>query len=464
MQRKTKNRVPSTLNLVALAEITQVHAKKSRQWLGNYRYFRANSGTGSRKGPRRNRLPAGGAVMKWITGILFALAVNLCWAQAGEFRPASSNVWDAQYPRVDAAGRVQVRVKAPDATAVKLNFWNGPKVAMQKQSDGFWTVTTAPLVPGFHYYTVIVDGAEVADPGSRAFFGGSRYASAVEIPEPGATYYAIKDVPHGQVREVWYPSKVTGGWRHALVYLPPDYDTQTKTRYPVLYLQHGGGEDETGWIRQGRANFILDNLIAARESQPMIVVMAYGYARRAGEAAPDMESKRFGSPEMLQAMHDMAAIFEDDVTQALIPFIDRTFRTLADRDHRAMAGLSMGGMQTFHITLNHLDLFSHIGGFSGAGGLLGARDRKLDPKSDYNRVFADPVAFAKQVHVLWLGVGTAESERFRTGIRRLHEGLNDAGIRHVYVESQGTDHEWQTWRRALHDFAPRLFRTSESGT
>jgi enterochelin esterase-like enzyme len=395
--------------------------------------------------------------MKRMMGIVFALAASMCWAAPGEFRPATTNVWDAPYPRVDDAGRVQVRVKAPDASKVKLNFWSGPKLDMQKQADGFWMVTTEPLVPGLHYYTVNVDGADVSDPGSHAFFGGTRHASAVEIPEPGSTYYSIQDVPHGQVREVWYHSKVTGTWRHALVYLPPGYDSDTKTRYPVLYLQHGGGEDETGWIRQGRANFILDNLIAARESKPMIVVMAYGYARRAGESPPDLAGPAFGSPEMRKAMQAMAATFEDDVTQALIPFVDKTFRTLRDRDHRAMAGLSMGGMQTFHITLKHLDLFSHIGGFSGAGGLL-APDRKFDPKTDYNGAFADAAAFAKKVHVLWLGVGTAESERFLAGIRGLHEGLTAANIQHVYVESQGTDHEWQTWRRALKDFAPRLFQ------
>jgi len=403
--------------------------------------------------------------MKWMAAIVCALAANVCWAQAaGDFRPASTNVWGAQYPRIDDAGRVQVRVKAPEATKVRLNFWNGPKVQMQKESDGFWTVTTEPLVPGFHYYTVVIDGAEVSDPGSHAFFGGTRHASAVEIPEPGSTYYSIQDVPHGQVREVWYHSKVTGTWRHALVYLPPGYDSQTKTRYPVLYLQHGGGEDETGWIRQGRANFILDNLIAAREAEPMIVVMAYGYARRAGETPPDTTATAFGSPQMLKAMQDMASTFEDDVTQALIPFVDETYRTLADRDNRAMAGLSMGGMQTFHITLNHLDLFSHIGGFSGAGGLLQPGGGKFDPKTDYNGVFADAPAFAKKVHVLWLGVGSAEAERFLVGIRGLHEGLNAAGIKHVYVESPGTDHEWQTWRRALKDFAPRLFKNRKART
>jgi enterochelin esterase-like enzyme len=392
------------------------------------------------------------------SAILIFLFASLGWAQqSGDFQPSSTNVWGADYPRVDSTGRVEVRVKAPEATKVKLNFWSGPKVDMVKQPDGFWTVTTTPLVPGFHYYSLNIDGADVADPGTHAYFGGGRPASGVEVPESGSTYYSIQDVPHGQVREVWYNSKVTGTWRHALVYLPPNYDADKKVRYPVLYLQHGGGEDETGWIRQAHADFILDNLIAAKSCKPMIVVMAYGYARRAGQAPPDLTGKPFGSPEMLKAMQDMSAAFEDDVTQALIPFVDSTYRTLSDRDHRAMAGLSMGGMQTFQITLDHLDLFSYIGGFSGAGGMLVLGNRKLDPKTDYNGVFADPAAFAKKVHLLWIGVGTNEPERMRAGIQRLHTSLQEANIQHIFYESPGTDHEWQTWRRDLKDFAPRLF-------
>jgi enterochelin esterase-like enzyme len=394
--------------------------------------------------------------MKPILIVTLLLFPTVSWCQESNFRPAETNVWGAEYPRLDSAGRVQIRTKAPDASKVKVNFWSGPKVDMEKQSDGFWTITTPPLVPGLHYYMLNIDGAEVADTNSQGFFGGGKYASAVEVPEPGSTYYAIEDVPHGQVREVWYHSKVTGTWRHALVYLPPDYDRQTKVHYPVLYLQHGAGEDETGWVRQGRANFILDNLIAAGSCKPIIVVMAYGYARRAGQA-PDLTVKPWGSPEMLKDMQDMSLVFEGDMTQALIPYIDSTFRTLSDRDHRAMAGLSMGGMQTFQITLNHLDQFSYIGGFSGAGGMLVFGDRKLDPKTDYNGVFADPATFGKRVHLLWLGVGTVEPERLRTGIKSLHASLDEAKIQNVFYESPGTDHEWQTWRRDLKDFAPRLF-------
>jgi enterochelin esterase-like enzyme len=392
--------------------------------------------------------------MKRIALCLMLIA-GVCSAQdASQFQPAETNVWGAEYPRVDPTGRVQVRIKAPEANKVKLNFWSGPKVDMEKQADGFWTITTSALVPGLHYYVINVDGADLSDPGSKAFFGGSRYVSAVEVPEPGSTYYSIQNVPQGQVRDVWYESKVTGSWRHAMVYLPPDYEAQPKKRYPVLYLQHGGGEDETGWIRQGRANFILDNLIAAGEAKPMIVVMAYGYARRAG--APVQAPSGPGSPQFAQVFNEMAKTFEDEVTQVLIPFVDRTYRTLANRDNRAMAGLSMGGFQTFHITLKHLDLFSHIGGFSGAAGLLD--DRKPDFKTDFNGAFADAAAFNKKVHVLYVGVGTAEAERFTTRIRGFHNALAEAGIEHVYWESPGTDHEWQTWRRNLKDFAARLFR------
>jgi len=312
------------------------------------------------------------------------------------------------------------------------------------------------MAPGLHYYAINVDGAEVNDPGSTAYFGGSKWASAIEVPEAGADYYLPKDVPHGQVREIWYHSNVTETWRHALIYLPPSYDT-SRTRYPVLYLQHGGGEDESGWVRQGKANFILDNLIAAGSAKPMIVVMANGYATRAGYVVPDLTGTPFGSPEFMKVMQERMGAFEDDVTQALIPFVDSNFRTVADRDHRAMAGLSMGGMQTFQVTFDHLDLFSYIGGFSGATNVFAMGDNKLDTKTAFHGAMADPAAFGKRVHLLWIGVGTNEPERMKSGIEKLHGSLDEAKIQHIFYESPGTDHEWQTWRRDLKDFAPRLF-------
>ena len=391
--------------------------------------------------------------------VMAALLVgSLCFGQEqGNFKPATSNVLDAQYPRVDSNSRVQIRFKAPEASKVRVNFWSGPKADMEKQPDGFWTFTTPSMAPGLHYYTIIVDGAEVSDPGSTAYFGGSKWASAVEVPEAGAEYYSPRDVPHGQVREIWYDSSVTGTWRHAFVYLPPDYDAQATIRYPVLYLQHGGGEDESGWIRQGKANFILDNLIASGKSKPMIVVMANGYATRTGYVVPDLTGKPFGSPEFIKVMQERMGAFEDDMTQALIPFIDRTFRTIPDRDHRAMAGLSMGGMQTFQVTFDHLDLFSYIGGFSGAANVF-SMGNKFDTKTAFHGAMADPTAFAKRVHLLWIGVGTNEPERMKTGLEDLNASLNEGKVQHVFYESPGTDHEWQTWRRDLKDFAPRLFQ------
>ncbi len=392
--------------------------------------------------------------------LLFA---GFCCAQdSGGFRAAETNVSGADYPRVDGSSRVELRVKAPEATKVKVNFWSGPKLDLEKQSDGFWTVTTPPLPPGLHYYTLNVDGAEVSDPSSYSFYGGGKDASAVEVPEPGVTFYSMQDVPHGQVREIWYHSNVTGTWRHALVYTPPNYDVQTSKRYPVLYLQHGAGEDETGWTKQGRANVILDNLIAGGNCKPLIVVMANGYARRAGQTPPDLAGKPMGSPEFMKAMQESAAAFEDDLTQALIPFIDANFRTLTDRDHRAMAGLSMGGMQTFHVTFDRLDLFSYIGGFSGASTPQALGGQKLDVKTAYNGAMSDPAAFGKRVHLLWLGVGTDEPARMHEGLLNLHKSLQDAGIQHVFYESPGTAHEWQTWRRDLKEFAPRLFQQDPS--
>jgi enterochelin esterase-like enzyme len=387
------------------------------------------------------------------------LAGGLCWGQSsGTFQPATTNVSGADYPRIDADSRVQFRVNAPDAHQVQVRVGSTPKIDMVKQLDGFWTVTTPPIVPGFHYYSLTIDGAEVDDPASHTFYGVGKDHSGIEVPEPGADFYLIHDVPQGEVRERWYHSSITGGWRHIFVYTPPDYDQHPKTRYPVLYLQHGAGEDETGWIKQGHANFILDNLIASGRAKPMIIVMANGYARRPGVPEPSLKGLPLGSDAARKVMQELTAAFEDEMTQVLLPLVDNTYRTISDRDHRAMAGLSMGGGQTFQVTLNHLDLFSYLGGFSGAPAEFVFGDKKLDPQTSFHGAFADPAAFRKRVHLLWLGVGTAEQERIHSGIKAFHEALEQAGIKHVYYESPGTAHEWQTWRRDLNDFAPRLFQ------
>jgi enterochelin esterase-like enzyme len=372
--------------------------------------------------------------------------------------PAPTNVQGAQYPRITSDQRVVFRIKAPDAQKVEFAFFNPTRYPATKDAEGFWTATTTePVAPGFHYYRVFIDGAEVNDPSSETFFGTGKNASGIEIPEKGVDYYLPRDVPHGDVRERWYRSATTGAWRRAYVYCPPGYDMDRDARYPVLYLQHGGGEDERGWPNQGRAAFIMDNLIAERKAVPMLVVMEKGYATRVGEtpAAPGGPPRPGQGPPPNPGR--MFSAFEDVVTRDLIPYIDSTFRTTPDREHRALAGLSMGGMQAYTIGLKHTDLFSAVGGFSGAGGGFGGAP--FDAKTAFSGAMADPAAFNRRMKVLFLSVGTAESPRFQDGIRGFRDALGKAGIKTVFYESPGTDHEWLTWRRSLHEFAPLLFRS-----
>jgi enterochelin esterase-like enzyme len=359
-------------------------------------------------------------------------------------------------------GSVLFTLKAPDATSVQVaggdGLGKGP-FPMTKGADGAWSVKTPPAVPGFHYYWFLLNGVQVNDAGSETYFGYGKETSGIEIPEVGATFYDPRDVPHGEVRAKWYFSKVTGEWRCAQVYTPPSYDT-VSTRYPVMILQHGSGENETGWTKQGRANFILDNLIAEGKAKLMIMVMDLGYATKVGTqpvaAGPGSPPRNF---------QVAFSAFEEVVIQDLIPTVDASYRTIPDREHRAIAGLSMGGMQTLFISLHHLDKFRYIGSFSGpmiAGINTGAppgggQTPHFDTKAAYEGAFADPAAFNKQVKLLWLGVGTEEG-RLYAGIKDAADQLKAAGVEVVYYESPGTAHEWQTWRRDLRDFAPRLFR------
>jgi enterochelin esterase-like enzyme len=245
------------------------------------------------------------------------------------------------------------------------------------------------------------------------------------------------------VRAHWYFSKITGRWRRAFVYTPPDYDQSRRTRYPVLYLQHGAGENERGWIDQGRANFILDNLIAAKRARPMIAVVDTGYATPANANSATNQ----GGNNPMRA----TAAFEEVMLKEIIPTIDASYRTLAKREQRAMAGLSMGGMQTLNLTLRHLDQFAWIGGMSSPP------RQGFDPATAYDGVFRDATAFNRKVRLLWLGAGTAEG-RFHDTAVAVHQALDKVGVKNVFYSSLGTDHEWQTWRRSLYDFAPRLFQ------
>ena len=399
------------------------------------------------------------------TFILAVLSCGLCWGQAAdECKPSTLNIPAAQYPCVYSDNRVTFRLAAPDAQKVQVRL--GRAYDMTRGADGMWLVTIPPQVVGFHYYTLVVDGVTMADPATRTFFGSGWDNSGIEIPEQGVDYYSAKDVAHGEVRQRWYLSKVTGKWRRCYVYTPPDYDSNVKARYPVLYLLHGWGENEQGWHVQGHVDFIMDNLIAAKKAKPMLIVMDNLNAVKPGEdaslfaargvvaqARPDAAPGGRGAPPAGRGGGfgpSFGVTFTEMMLTDLIPTIERTYRVLPGRENRAMAGLSMGGMQTFTTALANLDKFAYIGGFSGSSGGRGG----FDPKTSNNGVFADAAAFNKKLKVLFLGIGSVEGP----GTKTFSEALTKAGIHNVYFESAGTAHEWLTWRRCLNDFAPRLFK------
>ena len=400
---------------------------------------------------------------------LALLACGLCWADgADDCKPSSLNIPGAPYPCVHPDRRVTMRVYAPEAQKVQVRL-GGPH-EMTKGADGLWMVTTPPQVAGFHYYTIVVDGAVVADPATRSFFGGGWDNSAVEIAEPeaDAAYYSVQDVPHGQTSQRWYFSKVTGKWRRCYVYTPPDYEASGRSRYPVLYLLHGWGENEQGWNFQGRADLILDNLIAAKKAKPMVIVMDNLNAVRPDEdaslysarsiiarasmadipAAPGRSAPAGGRGAGFPA--NFGSAFTEMMLTDLIPMVERTYRVLPGRENRAMAGLSMGGMQSFVTVLGNVDKFAYLGGFSGSSGGRGG----FDAKTSNNGVFADAAAFNKKMKLVFLGIGSVEGP----GTKNFSDQLKDAGIHNIYFESPGTAHEWLTWRRCLNDFAPRLFK------
>src|SRR4051795_2052929 len=361
-----------------------------------------------------------------------------------DFKPASSNQGGKEYPQVNSERRARFRIVAPQAQSVRVPEWGG--IPLTKGEDGAWVGTTPPLDEGFHYYRINIDGADVPDPGSKSFYGAGRWGSAIEIPAADEEFYAVKDVPHGQLRQVLYFSKSTNTTRRCFVYTPPDYDKDTGARYPVLYLQHGAFEDETGWGEQGRANLIMDNLIAAGKSRPFLIVMDNGgnnFASGPRRGAPPAPGGAGGAPG--RPRFDFSA-FAKIMTDELIPFIDINYRTLSDQPHRAMAGLSMGGAQTRQITLANLDKFSHIGIFSG--GSIAADDPAL----------ADPAAFKQKVRVLFVSYGSKEN----TATAKANcEALEKLGIKNTFYVSPDTAHEWQTWRRSLHQFAPLLFQENQ---
>jgi enterochelin esterase family protein len=379
---------------------------------------------------------------------------------AEDFKPSALNQPGKQYPQVNSERRVRVRVVAPQAQSVMLDI-GAVKYPLTKGEDGAWVGDSRPQDEGFHYYQLVVDGAQIPDPGSLYFYGASRWGSGVEVPAQDQDFYTLKNVPHGQLREVRYFSKSSNSNRHGLVYTPPDYDKDTSRRFPVLYLQHGMGEDETGWGNQGHANLIMDNLIADGKAKPFIIVMenggGVGGPRRGGPpggatpaGAPAGTTNSTPTPGARGGFNFSA--FERVLIDDLIPYIDSTYRTLGDQPHRGMAGLSMGGMQTRSITLANLDKFSHIGVFSG--GSIAVTN------------ITDLAAFKQKVKLVFVSYGSREVGGNRPGGRSGFggdpkantEALKEAGINSHYYVSPQTAHEWQSWRRSLYQFAPLLFQ------
>ena len=408
--------------------------------------------------------------------VLLALcAAGLCWGQApADCKPNPLNVPESKYPCIFSDNRVMYRVIAPNAQAVRIGSLN-----LTKGPDDIWSGTTAqPAVEGFHYYGVNIDGATVADPATRTYFGSGWWNAGIEVPAPDQEFYQPKEVPRGRVSEQWYFSKVTGKWRRCFVYTPPGYDGG-KNKYPVMYLLHGWGEDETAWFSQGRVDYIMDNLIADKKAKPMIIVMdnlnavkpgasatvfagrglvpdpsdhpAPPPAARGGAPGPGRGPGAPGGAPAAQAGRGPAgrggrgmlstSAFSEMMLTDLIPMIEKTYRALPGAANRAMAGLSMGGMQTHTTTMANLDKFAHIGLFSGGN----------IPMAEIQ----DPAAFKKQVKTVFFGNGQLENS---APSKAATEELKKAGIHAVFYESPRTAHEFLTWRRCLHEFAPLLFQ------
>jgi enterochelin esterase family protein len=384
---------------------------------------------------------------------VFGLVASAGWAQVpNDCRPAPTNLGHAQYPCIHPDLSVTFRVKAPLAQKVVIlpdpsgsanngtgGLGTGP-YEMTKDADGNWSVTTPPARPGLHEYRMMIDGLGVADPNGEVFDILNGRNSAIEVPDPAFDAYLIKDVPHGQVRTVWFFSKIANEWRDSIVYTPPDYDANPTKRYPVLYLQNGGGQDETNWTREGHANFILDNLIAAGKAKPMIIVMNHSVAVRS-TAGPNADDE----------VPQLPTPFERVLLTESIPYIDAHFRTVADRNHRALAGLSGGSGFAFIIGCGHPEVFSYVGVFSRA-----PYNSNFDLKTIFNGAFTRPDEFNKKIHLLYWNTGT-EEPRIYSFAHATTAAMNKMGIKAVLVDEPGFAHEWATWRRALYDFAPRLF-------
>ena len=380
---------------------------------------------------------------------LAALTSGICSAQVVEdFKVTPTTQEGKQYPQVNSEGRVRVSISAPEATKVQLDI-GAVKYDLKKDEKGVWTGESAPQDVGFHYYQLNIDGASVPDPGSLYFYGASRWGSGVEVPSKDQDIFALKNVPHGQLRENQYYSKTSKTVRRVYIYTPPGYESGSQ-KYPVLYLQHGMGENETGWGNQGHANLIMDNLIAEGKAVPFIIVMENSAVDLSGmprpprpQGAPAGAPRPAGGPGAGMNNFNFAGQFERILIDDLIPYVESNFRVIADQKHRAMAGLSMGGMQTRSIVMANPDKFSYVGMFS-SGTFVPTEIKDLE-------------TFKKAGKLVFMSFGSRES----AGAARIGDAAaewNKIGIKGVSYVSPETAHEWHSWRRSLYEFAPLLFK------
>ncbi len=349
--------------------------------------------------------------------------------------PASTNVRNGKFPQILPDNRVVFRTKAPDAQKVQIDL--GKKYDMLKDTGGFWTVTTNVIGKGFHYYSLIIDGVAVVDPASEAFYGMGRMASGIEIPYKDGDYYALKDVTHGDIRIKKYFSKASNSWREMYVYTPPGYDNSDE-KYPVLYLLHGGGEDQRGWATQGKTNLILDNLIAENNAKPMIIAMLDGNVGMQGGIAG------FGE-NALRA-------FENELKNGAIPYVESAFRVKTDKGNRALAGLSMGGLQTLHAGVKNSDLFSSLGVFSS--GWWANNTQLSDPQYTFMKENLSEIN--DNIKHFWISMGGKE-DIAHNNCQIMMKKFDEIGIKYTYSEYPG-GHAWPVWRHDLYMFAQLLFK------
>ncbi len=350
---------------------------------------------------------------------------------------AATNIRSARYPQILPDHRVIFGIKAPDAKKVQVDLVR--KYDMERDTSGFWTVTTDSVSEGFHYYSLLIDGVAVVDPSSETFYGMGRMASGIEIPFAGGAYYALRIVPHGDIRIKKYFSKITNSWRELYIYTPPGYDANTSQKYPVLYILHGGGEDERGWATQGKTDLILDNLIAEKKAIPMLVVM------------PDANISQGGFNA--QGIENSLKMFEREMNEVIVPFTDANYRTVPDSKSRALAGLSLGGLHTLYTGIRNTNMYSWLGVFS-SGWIVPMMNTVADTQYDF--IKTNSGSLNTNLKLLWIAMGGKEDIAYKNCQIMLNK-FKELNIKYTYSEYPG-GHTWPVWRNNLYNFAPLLFR------